>query len=42
MNYSKNDDKTVESNLQKQIIKYDNKGKPVFGMRFMIIQIVEN
>ena len=35
MNNSKNDDKTVDSNLQKQIIKYDTKGKPVFGMRFM-------
>ena len=35
MNNSPNDDKTKDSNLEKQIIKYDSTGTPVFGMRFM-------
>ena len=35
MNNTKDDDKTVDSNLKKQIIRYDENGKPVYGMRFM-------
>ena len=35
MNNSESDDKTVDSTLQKQVIRYDTDGKPVFGMRFM-------
>ena len=35
MNNSKDDDMKVDSNLEKQIIKYDNNGNPVYGMRFM-------
>lgn len=35
MNNSESDDKTVDSTLEKQIIKYGSNGSPVFGMRFM-------
>ena len=35
MNNSPDDDKTIDSNLQKQIIRYRDNGDPVFGMRFM-------
>ena len=35
MNNKASEDKTVDSNLQKQIIKYDSTSTPVFGMRFM-------
>ena len=35
MNNKKTDNKTIDSTLKKQIIKYDSSGKPVFGMRFM-------
>ena len=35
MNNSPNDDKAKDSNLEKQIIKYDSSGTPVYGMRFM-------
>ena len=35
MNNKKTDDKTIDSTLKKQVIKYDSSGKPVFGMRFM-------
>ena len=35
MNNSPKDDPKKDSNLEKQIIKYDSSGKPVYGMRFM-------
>ena len=35
MNNNQNDNKTADSNLEKQIIKYDYLGSPVYGMRFM-------
>ena len=35
MNNDKNDDNFQDSNLKKQIIKYDGNGKPANGMRFM-------
>ena len=35
MNNLKTDDKTVDSTLQKQVIRYGTDSKPVFGMRFM-------
>ena len=35
MNNQKEDNHLVDSNLKKQIIKYNNNGEPVFGMRFM-------
>ena len=35
MNNKENEDKKVDSNINKQIIKYDNNGSPVFGMRFI-------
>ena len=35
MNNDKNDDNFKDSNLNKQIIKYDSSGSPVYGMRFM-------
>ena len=35
MNNSPKDDSKKDSNLEKQIIKYDSSGKPVYGMRFM-------
>ena len=35
MNNTKDDDKTVDSNLKKQIIRYNENGNPVYGMRFM-------
>jgi len=35
MNNKQTDDMKVDSNLEKQVIKYDSKGSPVFGMRFM-------
>ena len=35
MNNDKNDNHLQDSNLNKQIIKYDSEGSPVFGMRFM-------
>ena len=35
MSNKASEDKTVDSNLQKQIIKYDSTSTPVFGMRFM-------
>ena len=35
MNNNVNDDRNVFSNLQKQIMKYDSSGSPVFGMNFM-------
>ena len=35
MNNKKNDDKDIDSNLEKQIIKYDKNGNPVLGMRFI-------
>ena len=35
MNNKAGDDKSVDSNLEKQIIKYGSNGSPVFGMRFM-------
>ena len=35
MNNSPDDDMHIDSNLQKQLIKYDSNGSPVFGMRFM-------
>ena len=35
MNNNKNDDQTKDSNLEKQIIKYDSNGSPAYGMRFM-------
>ena len=35
MNNNQNDDYTKDSNIEKQIIKYDPAGSPVFGMRFM-------
>ena len=35
MNNSLKDDSKKDSNLEKQIIKYDSSGKPVYGMRFM-------
>ena len=35
MNNKATDDKTVDSTLKKQIIKYDSSWTPVFGMRFM-------
>ena len=35
MNNNKNDDFKKDSNLEKQIIKYEPSGEPVFGMRFM-------
>ena len=37
MNNKATDDKTIDSNLKKQIIKYDKSGKPVYGMRFMYL-----
>ena len=35
MNNSPNDDKNVDSTLEKQVIRYDSSKAPVFGMRFM-------
>ena len=35
MNNKQTDDKTIDSNLEKQIIKYDSQGNPFYGMRFM-------
>ena len=35
MNNQKEDNHLVDSNLKKQIIKYNDNGEPVFGMRFM-------
>ena len=35
MNNSPNDNMKEDSNLKKQLIKYDSSGSPVFGMRFM-------
>ena len=35
MNNSQNDDKTVDSTLQKQVIRYGSDSNPVYGMRFM-------
>ena len=35
MNNSEKDDKTVDSNIEKQIIRYEVDGKPAYGMRFM-------
>ena len=35
MNNNQNDNYTKDSNIKKQIIKYDPSGSPVFGMRFM-------
>ena len=35
MNNNPNDDKLINSNLEKQIIRYDSDREPVFGMRFM-------
>ena len=35
MNNKYTDDINVDSNLEKQIIKYDANGSPVYGMRFM-------
>jgi hypothetical protein len=35
MNNLESDDKTVDSTLQKQVIRYGTDRKPVFGMRFM-------
>ena len=35
MNNKANDDKTVDSTLEKQVIRYDSSGNPVYGMRFM-------
>ena len=35
MNNSPNDSKTIDSNLEKQIIRYEENRKPFFGMRFM-------
>jgi hypothetical protein len=35
MNNNENDNKNNASNLEKQIIKYDSSGNPVFGMYFM-------
>ena len=35
MNNKKGDNWLLDSNLKKQIIKYDYNGSPVFGMRFM-------
>ena len=35
MNNKETDDSTIPSNLVKQIIKYDDKGNPIFGMNFM-------
>lgn len=35
MNNNESDDKNVFSNLQKQIMKYESSGSPVFGMNFM-------
>ena len=35
MNNDKNDNYLENSNLNKQIIRYDSSGNPVFGMRFM-------
>ena len=35
MNNKKNDNKDIDSNLEKQIIKYDKNGNPVLGMRFI-------
>ena len=35
MNNNPTDDRTKDSNLEKQLIKYDSSGSPVFGMRFM-------
>ena len=35
MNNKATDDNKIDSNLEKQVIKYDSTSKPVFGMRFM-------
>ena len=35
MDNSEKDDKTVDSNIKKQVIRYENDGTPAFGMRFM-------
>ena len=35
MNNKKNDNKDIDSNLEKQILKYDKNGNPVLGMRFI-------
>ena len=35
MNNNEKDNPKIDSNLEKQIIKYDYNGNPVFGMRFM-------
>ena len=39
MNNSEKDDKTVDSTLQKQVIKYGTDSKPVLGMRFMYKEV---
>ena len=35
MNNSEKDDKTVDSNIEKQVIRYEVDGEPAYGMRFM-------
>ena len=35
MNNNKNDNKSIDSNLEKQVIRYDENREPVYGMRFM-------
>ena len=35
MNNSEKDDKKVDSNTKKQVMKYELNKEPVFGMRFM-------
>ena len=35
MNNNPNDDNKIDSNIKKQVIRYDSKGVPVRGMRFM-------
>ena len=37
MNNTKDDDVTVDSNIKKQIIKYDPSGKPTWGLRFIYV-----
>ncbi len=35
MNNKENEDKKIDSNINKQMIKYDNMGSPLFGIRFI-------
>ena len=37
MNNSKDDNKEIDSNTTRQLMRYDSSGKPCFGMRYMFI-----